>query len=119
MAYIGNFGKKGNRYSIAETKNLFGTENPEFDLVSSSLQKIQKWDDANRRYLDELDHTAVMVATKGIEPFQVKMPVANEDGEEVTLNGANYLDKVCFDELETYRSGSRVYFRAKGIKKAK
>lgn len=119
MAFVGNFGKKGSRYSVAETKNFFGTEEPKFDLVSSSLQEVYKWDDSQRRYTDELDHTNVMVASSGIEPFSVKLPVFDENGEKITLNGAKYLDKICFDNLETYRNGSRVYFRAKGIKKVK
>ncbi|MCC4361947.1 hypothetical protein [Limosilactobacillus reuteri] len=121
MAYVGNFGVKGgNGYSVEGTKNFFGTEVPKFRLISSKIQVVNKWDNSAKRYSDEPDHDFVVVADDGIEPFRVKLPVADENGEKTSLNGAKFLDYISFVDLETYRRGSsQVYFRAQAIKKVK
>lgn len=120
MANVYQFRKNGQGnygYSVEETKQLFGSENPTMILVSSSLQVVNVWDQNAQRYTDEPSHVTVMVAMEDVEPFTVKLPFANANGERISLGNIKFLDMVSFVNLETYVNGNKVYFRADDIVK--
>lgn len=120
MANVYQFRKNGQGnygYSVEATKQLFGSKNPTMILVSSSLQVVNAWDQNAQRYTDKPSHVTVMVAMEDVEPFTVKLPVANENGERISLGNIKFLDAVSFVNLETYVNGNKVYFRADDIVK--
>lgn len=117
MANLADFKKGGFGYSVAKTKEVFGKEKPEFILVGSHLIEVHEWDDENKRYTDKVQNLKVMVAMAGVEPFYVKLPLADENGEKTTLDGLKFLDTVVFDNFETWENGRKVFFQGTSIKK--
>lgn len=106
------------KYSHELAVDFFGEESPQFTLVSCQLQEQNKFE--NGKPLNELANYFVLVAWPEmmVEPFKVKLPLADENGEKITLNGAKFGDKIEFEELEMLDfSNYRKYFQAKSLKK--
>lgn len=107
------------KYSHELAVDFFGEESPQFTLVSCQLQEQNKFE--NGKPLNELANYFVLVAWPEmmVEPFKVRLPLANENGEKTTLNNIKFGDKVIFDNLEMLDfSNYKKYFQAKGIEKA-
>ena len=106
------------KYSHELAVDFFGEESPQFTLVSCQLQEQNKFE--NGKPLNELANYFVLVAWPEmmVEPCKVKLPLADENGEKTTLNGAKFGDKIQFEELEMIDfSNYRKYFQAKSLKK--
>lgn len=106
------------KYSHELAVDFFGEESPQFTLVSCQLQEQNRFEDG--KPLNELANYFVLVAWPEmmVEPFKVKLPLADENGERITLNGAKFGDKIEFEELEMLDfSNYRKYFQAKSLKK--
>lgn len=111
--------KTNSNYSHELAVDFFGEDSPKFTLVSCQLQEQNKFEDG--KPLNELANYFVLVAwpEKLVEPFKVKLPLADKNGEKITLNGAKFGDKIQFEELEMLEFSSyRKYFQAKSLKKA-
>lgn len=117
----GELAKKrvNSKYSHELAVDFFGEEKPQFTLVSCQLQEQNKFKDG--KPLNELANYFVLVAWPEmmVEPFKVKLPLADENGEKTTLKNIKFGDKVVFDDLEMLDFSSyRKYFQAKSLKKA-
>lgn len=118
---FGTLAKKriDSKYSRDLAIDFFGEEKPKFTLVSCQLQEQNKFKDG--RPLNELANYFVLVAWPEmmVEPFKVKLPLADDNGEKTTLKNIKFGDKVVFDDLEMLDfSNYKKYFQAKGIEKA-
>lgn len=95
----------------------------EFAVTSLDMEPVYDWEDGKRTNKVVGRRVKVLPLTGG-DTIAVALPLANSDGEPITLDGYKVLDRVFFDGLEVRFSADKggfktiVHARATGLVKA-
>ena len=113
-------------YGEDNARILLGGADPDktpFALASVDLGEVDEWKD-NRRTGRVIAHTVKVLPLTGGDTLEVMVPLANANGEPLTLEGYKVLDQVYFDGLEVRFSQAKggydtvVHARATDMAKA-
>lgn len=95
----------------------------EFAITSLDMEPVYDWEDGKRTN-KVVGHRVKVLPLTGGDTIAVSLPLANPNGEPITLGGYKVLDRVFFDGLEVRFSQSKggfdtvVHARATGLVKA-
>lgn len=82
----------------------------EFALTSLKLGDVDEWKDGKRTGRVGA-HSVKVVPMTGGDTLEVTIPLANPNGEPITLEGYKMLDRVYFDGLEVRFSADKGGFK--------
>lgn len=95
----------------------------EYAITSLDMVPVYEWKE-NKRTDKVIGRKVKVLPLTGGDVIEVTLPLANSDGEPITLDGCKVLDHVYFDGLEVRFSSDKggfktiVHARATGLVKA-
>lgn len=95
----------------------------EFAITSLDMESVYDWEDGKRTN-KVVGHRVKVLPLTGGDTISVTLPLANANGEPITLDGYKVLDRVFFDGLEVRFSQAKggydtvVHARATDLVKA-
>lgn len=97
------------KYNESNARLLCGGNDPdktEFVVTSLDMEPVHEWED--RKRTDKvIGRKAKVLPLTGGDVIEVMLPLANQNGEPITLDGYKVLDRVYFDGLEVRFSQSK------------
>lgn len=78
----------------------------EFAVTSLDMEPVYEWKDGKRTN-KVIGHKVKGLPLTGGDVIEVALPLANQNGEPITLDGCKVLDRVFFDGLEVRFSQSK------------
>lgn len=97
------------KFNESNARLLCGGNDPdktEFAITSLDMEPVDEWQDGKRTGRVAGHRVKVLPLTGG-DTISVALPLANQNGEPITLDGYKVLDRVYFDGLEVRFSQSK------------
>lgn len=97
------------KFNENNARLLCGGNDPdkaEFVVTNLELEPVDEWSDGKRTGR-VIGHRVKVLPLTGGDTISVALPLANQNGEPITLDGYKVLDRVYFDGLEVRFSQSK------------